>query len=307
MAQPKLSEDMDFIQRAPLEITTLDGDLNIIAKLDDEPNDVGGLSSAELKAEFDKAGNAIKTYLNDTLIPELLAADAVEQSRVEAEQNRVAAEQGRVTAEQGRVTAEQDRAAAEQNRVTAEQSRVTAEESRAAAEDARSQAEAARAEAEQRREHQETGYVAQAAASASHAKSWAVGGTGTRAGEETDNSRYYSEQAHSGAAKATDSAAQSAYHSQQSQVSAGDAEKWARIAQSEAEGLVTPPAVPVYNLILQDRADRSKYVLIVEDGRLVLVGVDIGADGAEPNFIDRKTGTEYRLAVENKTLKLEEV
>ena len=39
--------------------------------LDDEPNDVGGMSSAELKAKFDEAANTIKTYINETLIPEL--------------------------------------------------------------------------------------------------------------------------------------------------------------------------------------------------------------------------------------------
>lgn len=50
------------------EIST---DLDIIAKLADEPNDVGGLSAAELKAKFDEAGNAIKEYINGTLIPAL--------------------------------------------------------------------------------------------------------------------------------------------------------------------------------------------------------------------------------------------
>lgn len=106
MAQPKLNEDLNYIQRANLEITKLGADLDIIAKLDDEPNDVGGLTSAQLKETFDKAGNTIKTYINETLIPELLASDAVEQGRVEAEAARVVAEQARVTAEQERVNAE---------------------------------------------------------------------------------------------------------------------------------------------------------------------------------------------------------
>lgn len=118
MAQPKLTEDMNIIQRGPLEITTLNGDLDIIAKLDDEPNDVGGLTSAQLKAEFDKAGNIIKTYLNDTLIPELLASDAVEQARVTAETAREQAEQDRAAAETERARAEQDRAAAEAARAS---------------------------------------------------------------------------------------------------------------------------------------------------------------------------------------------
>ena len=39
--------------------------MNIISKLDDEPNDVGGLSAASLKAKFDLAGNLLKKALND--------------------------------------------------------------------------------------------------------------------------------------------------------------------------------------------------------------------------------------------------
>ena len=42
-------------------------DMAIISALDDEPNDVGGLSAAELKAKFDEGGQAIKDYINNTL------------------------------------------------------------------------------------------------------------------------------------------------------------------------------------------------------------------------------------------------
>lgn len=45
--------------------------VNNISLLDDLPNAVGGLSAAELKARFDKAGGDIQTFLNDTLIPAL--------------------------------------------------------------------------------------------------------------------------------------------------------------------------------------------------------------------------------------------
>ena len=54
-----------------MSLPQLTTDLNIIQTLDDEPNDVGGLSSAQLKAKFDEAVGYIKTYLNDTLIPYL--------------------------------------------------------------------------------------------------------------------------------------------------------------------------------------------------------------------------------------------
>lgn len=54
-----------------MSLPLLTTDLNIIQALDDEPNDVGGLSATQLKAKFDEAVGYIKTYLNDTLIPYL--------------------------------------------------------------------------------------------------------------------------------------------------------------------------------------------------------------------------------------------
>lgn len=47
-------------------------DMDIIAKVDDEPNDVGGLTAAELKAKFDEGGNIVKRWINEVLIPHLL-------------------------------------------------------------------------------------------------------------------------------------------------------------------------------------------------------------------------------------------
>ena len=57
-----------------MDFTPLEKDMNIISALDDEPNDVGGLTATELKAKFDEGGNAIKDYLNNTVIPEVKAA-----------------------------------------------------------------------------------------------------------------------------------------------------------------------------------------------------------------------------------------
>lgn len=155
MAQPTLTNDLNVIANSDLEITYLDGDLNIIQKLDDEPNDVGGLTSAELKAKFDEAGNTIKTYINETLIPELLAADSTEAARAAAEAAREAAETERETAEEGRVSAEEERETAETARANAETARTSAETSRASAETSRQTAETARASAEATRQTQE--------------------------------------------------------------------------------------------------------------------------------------------------------
>lgn len=84
-------------------------DMKIISALDDEPNDVGGLTAAELKAKFDEGGEALKRYINDTLIPAVVADGATEEHRAEAEAARVAAEQTRQANETSRISAENAR------------------------------------------------------------------------------------------------------------------------------------------------------------------------------------------------------
>ena len=242
--EKRLTADLNVVANSNLEIQLLDGDLNIIQKLDDEPNDVGGLTSAELKAKFDESGNIIKKYINETLIPAVLTDDATEESRKQAEAARVTAEQGRVTAEEGRVSAESGRVSSEQARADAEASRVSAETAREAAETARAdetagivarataQANAAAGSASQAAGSEQaaqnaanmagsaassasqsattaSGSASQASAAAAAAaqsaasvdginktaQSWAVGGTGTRPGEDTDNAKYWAKQA----------------------------------------------------------------------------------------------------------------
>lgn len=52
-------------------IRELTRNLDIVSGLENEPNDEGGMSAAELKAKFDESGNAIKSYINGTLIPDV--------------------------------------------------------------------------------------------------------------------------------------------------------------------------------------------------------------------------------------------
>lgn len=59
-----------------MAITRFTDDMNVIAKLDDRPNDTGGLTAAGLKAKFDEGGGNIKEYINDTLLPFLESASA---------------------------------------------------------------------------------------------------------------------------------------------------------------------------------------------------------------------------------------
>lgn len=161
--EKRLTADLNVVANSTLEIQLLDGDLNIIQKLDDEPNDVGGLTSAELKAKFDESGNIIKKYINETLIPAVLTDDATEESRKQAEAARVAAEQTRQSNEEtrksneaARVTAEGNRAIAEGTRANAETARVQNETKRKTSEASRASAETARANAEMQRAANET-------------------------------------------------------------------------------------------------------------------------------------------------------
>lgn len=168
MSISTLNDDLNILQN--LAIPAFEEDVDVIQKLDDEPNDVGGLSAAELKAKFDEAGNRIKTYLNETLVPSISETVAEAEKRAEAEAARVLAEEQRATAEQERVSAEAEREQAEAERRVGEAARVSAEEERAAAETARKEAEAARALAEQNRVDTDSGIVAQATKAAEDAE-----------------------------------------------------------------------------------------------------------------------------------------
>ena len=52
--------------------------MDIIAALDNEPNDTGGLTAEQLKGKFDEGGKAIKAYLNETVAP------AIDQQEADA-------------------------------------------------------------------------------------------------------------------------------------------------------------------------------------------------------------------------------
>lgn len=54
-----------------MALTKLIENVNNIQQLSDKPNETDGLTSAELKERFDRAGTTIKTYLNEVLTTEL--------------------------------------------------------------------------------------------------------------------------------------------------------------------------------------------------------------------------------------------
>ncbi len=56
-----------------MPIPTFTTNMQIIQALADLPNATGGLTAAQLKAKFDEGGEALKLYVNNTLIPALQA------------------------------------------------------------------------------------------------------------------------------------------------------------------------------------------------------------------------------------------
>ena len=54
-----------------MALTKLTANVNNIQALSDKPNETDGLTSAELKERFDRAGATIKEYLNEVLTDEL--------------------------------------------------------------------------------------------------------------------------------------------------------------------------------------------------------------------------------------------
>lgn len=156
------------------------------------PEDYPTVETDERKVREDMQSlhDEVKNYLNGTLIPAVIAEEALvedwehaealraeaEAARVEAEAERASAEGVRAEAEQLRVEAESVRIDAEQARVTAESARVISEQGRSDAENVRVEAEAARVTAEAERAHEATGYVSRARVSANNAKVYAEGG-----------------------------------------------------------------------------------------------------------------------------------
>ena len=85
------------------------------------------------------------------------------------------------------------------------------------------------------------------------------------------------------------------------------AEKEANRARAEAESVRVPAAVGLYNVILEDRVTGDRYALLVEDGKLEILGVSNTLEATELNLIDSATGVAYELLVESGKITLQEV
>ena len=255
MAQT-LEHNQVVTQVVPITVPSCDVDVTVIQQLDDEPNDVGGLTAAELKAKFDETNAAVKRYINDELIPAVVGADATEQARAAAEAERVANEIERVSNETTRVNAETTRGNNETSRQSAEITRGNNETARQSAETtrgnnettrvsnetirqnneaARQNNEAARVLAEAARENAETGYVAQCATSAQDAANSATAaGNSATAASNSEIAAGNSATAASNSATAAGNSAMNAAKSERNAAASEAAASSAAIAAEES-------------------------------------------------------------------------
>lgn len=138
-------------------------------------------------------------------------ADA-ESAKADAESAKTAAVTAGASAESANASAQSAKSAAELAKAAAQSAQSKAETANASAQTAKTDAEAANTSAQSAKtaaesaksaaagSAQSAGASAQSAqASSKLSESWAVGGTGTRTGEDTNNAKYWSEQAQNAA------------------------------------------------------------------------------------------------------------
>lgn len=152
---------------------------------------INAINSARYGEEVRGSIVTALTAVNDQVEADETSAGASATAAAASAAEAAATEARLASAVEAAEQTEADIEAAEALRVTAEEGRVNAENARVAA--------------EQARENAETGYVAQAQAAAAQAQqyassdyvktaqSWAVGGTSSRYGEDTNNSKYWAE------------------------------------------------------------------------------------------------------------------
>ena len=258
----------------PVALQTLKDDLYVIQKLDDQPNDIGGLTAEQLKLKFDEAPNKIKNYINNTLIPAISDTVAEAEQRATAEAERVSNETARQSAETARVSAESARASAETSRVSAETARATAESARAAAETARAnentgivaqateRAQAAAASASAARAQAE---AAASSASTATTKASAASASASTAASMASEASTYATTATNQANAASTSASNAATSATAAQAFAANASEAKAAAESAASALTvweTYSATKTYQPLNKVVYDGSSYCCI---------------------------------------------
>lgn len=149
-------------------------------------------AGAAAKSEAAAAGSASSAAADASAAAK--SAGAAAQSEQNAKASETAAKSSETTASSAAATAAQAKTAAESAQAKADKAQAAADSAKEAAEAAQGKAESAQTAAESAKTAAESSGTA-AAASEKSAQSWAVGGTGTRVGEDTNNAKYWSERA----------------------------------------------------------------------------------------------------------------
>jgi hypothetical protein len=133
------------------------------------------------------------------------AAQAAQTAKAEAESAKAAAVTAGASAESANASAQSAKTAAESAKAAAQAAQSKAETANTSAQTAKADAKAANTSAQSAKTDAESaksaaaGSAQSAQASSKLSESWAVGGTGTRTGEDTNNARYWAEQAQNAA------------------------------------------------------------------------------------------------------------
>lgn len=133
------------------------------------------------------------------------AAQTAQSAKADAESANASAQSAKSDAESAKAAAQTAQSKAETANTSAQTAKTDAEAANTSAQSAKTAAESAKTAAESAKSAaagsaQSAGASAQSAqASSKLSESWAVGGTGTRTGEDTNNARYWSEQAQNAA------------------------------------------------------------------------------------------------------------
>lgn len=149
-------------------------------------------ASAAAKSEAAAAESAASAAADASAAAK--SAGAAAQSEQNAKASETAAQASETTASSAAAAAVQAKTAAESAQAKADKAQTAADSAKEAAEAAQGKAESAQTAAESAKTAAESSETA-AAASEKSAQSWAVGGTGTRVGEDTNNAKYWSERA----------------------------------------------------------------------------------------------------------------
>lgn len=200
------------------------------------------------------------------------AAQAAQSAKADAESAKAAAvtagasaESANASAQSAKTDAESAKTAAQAAQSKAETANTSAQTAKADAEAANTSAQSAKTDAESAKSAaagsaQSAGASAQSAqASSKLSESWAVGGTGTRTGEDTNNARYWSEQAQNAAGGGV-----SSFNGRSGAVVPKSGDYTAAMVGADSQGMAETKAAEVQSNLNAHATDTVKHVTAAE-------------------------------------------